>query len=180
MLAVTGYHTTIVQQLKKLIDEPIERIAWGNIETPIAERYVFAAGILYGKRSHEQTQTEWALSVQVNCIQVIQHCENILQRWVPAVVCVIGSQSAEQGSFDDTYATCKRIVHTYVMARKTRPEQRLICVSPPIIADSGMTMRRHDYPFILNERRTVMAKEVAAKVKELLYDSELRNAVVGM
>lgn len=177
MLAVTGYHTTIVQQLKKLIDEPIERIAWDCLDPPIAERYVFAAGILYNKPTQQQSQAEWFVSVTVNFAQVVQHCEDILRRGQPVSICIIGSQSAEQGSFDGTYATCKRAIHAYVRARKVSEGQRINCVAPTIIADSGMTMRRHDYPFVLNERRTVKASEVARLVYKQLYESTESNMI---
>jgi hypothetical protein len=54
-----------------------------------------------------------------------------------------------------------------------KPTQTVACVIPPIISDSGMTRRRHDYPAVLDARRTVSAKEVAEKVHWALFDDEL-------
>lgn len=177
MIAVTGYNTTILQELRKITAERMDRIHWDCIDPPVAARYVFAAGILYNKTTQEQTRQEWLTSVMVNFASVIQHCEDIFRRGEPATVCVIGSESAEKGCFDGTYATCKRALHVYVRARKMGTDQRITCVAPPIIADSGMTRRRHDYPVVLEERRTVPAAQVAHAVFRHLYDSDQSNIV---
>lgn len=180
MLAVTGYRTTIVQALKGMAAEDVIRIDSESDDVPVADRYLLAAGVMYSKPANEQTFDEWITSVRVNFTQVVRICEAIFSRPEPAVVCIIGSQSAEAGSYDGTYAACKRAVQEYVSVRKTQSGHRLVCVSPPIIADSGMTLRRHDYPLVLSERRTVTAQQVAEAVYRLLYRSDETNIIEAM
>lgn len=177
MLAVTGYGTTIVKELSQICGETIMRINYDDDELPIVDRYLFAGGVLYNKSGDEQTFDEWLVSVRVNFTNVVRMCEQIFMRKEPAAVCVIGSQSARTGSFDGTYAAAKRAIHDYVEARSTTRGHRLVCVAPTIIADSGMTRRRHDYPQVLKERRTVTARQVAEVVYRLLYQSDQTNII---
>jgi NADP-dependent 3-hydroxy acid dehydrogenase YdfG len=177
-LAVTGRGSTIVQELERLIPaERIERIdvELGRPDAVLsnivhADRYLLAAGILYSKHILAQSWVEMIESISVNLVNVIRICETILQRQDDARICVIGSESARAGSFDQTYAASKAAIHAYVMQRKTRPHQQLVCISPPIIADSGMTSRRHDFPQVLELRPHVYAIDVARVVKRALYD----------
>lgn len=168
MLAVTGFRTTIVQELAKLISDPIARISGPDI--PAANRFVFAAGVLHQKNILEQSEDDIAVSLTVNLIDVLQLCERILTTNRDARICVIGSVSAYRGSYDQTYAVAKAGVHAYSRFRDVLPTQQLTVVAPPIIRDSGMTLKRKDYPAVLKTRCTVSAAEVAAVVKRCLYD----------
>lgn len=165
MIAVTGSRTTIVQELAK--QEAIERIdgdlSWADCEFDIPEtdRYVLAAGMLVGKRIQEQSGVELLGTATVNLLNTVRLCETILDINARARIVVIGSESAFLGSYDQAYAVCKGGVCAYATWRKVGPEQTLAVICPPIISDSGMTMRRPDYPGILARRKTVTARYVA-------------------
>lgn len=178
MLAVTGYRTTIIQELAKLLpDEEIVRLdldlsdpACAFYRLPTAPRYVLAAGILHGRPINELLASDIIECLSVNLINVIRLCEMILEEQADARICIIGSESARRGSFDRLYAASKAGVHAYVQQRTTKPMQQLVCLSPPIISDSGMTRRRKDYPQVLDERSTCRAFDVAHAIKRVIYD----------
>lgn len=187
MLAVTGHGTSIVRELAKLVDEPFSRIGgsghqWfdSDFHVPQAERFVLAAGVLYGKPVAEQSVYEIATGLAVNLISPMRLCEQILSANDHARICVIGSESGFNGSYDEVYATAKAGLHNYVQTRKVLPTQQLVCVAPPIISDAGMTIRRDDYPEILKKRRTVTSQQVALIVKQLLYGPIISNRVERM
>ena len=187
MLAVTGYGTSIVRELSRLIDEPISRIGgsgsqWFDSDfiIPDAERFVLAAGVLYGKRVADQSVYDIATGLAINLISPMRLCEEILAKNDRARICVIGSESGFSGSFDDVYAAAKAGLHGYVLSRKVLPTQQLVAVAPPIISDAGMTMRRPDYPAILSKRKTVTSQQVAIVVHQLLYGPPVSNRVERM
>mgnify|MGYP003908889943 CR=1 FL=1 len=175
MLAVTGFRTSIVQELKRFIDDPIVRIGADlgrlncTLEFPPADRFVLAAGVLHQTQLIEQSPDEIMSSLAVNMINTVRLCELILKANDNARIVVIGSESADRGSFDTTYALAKAGVHAYARWKQVLPTQQLTVLAPPIIADSGMTRARKDYPEVLSRRRTVTAEAVARSVKSLLY-----------
>lgn len=179
MLAVTGRNTTIVAELARLLPgEDIVRInadlsdPHTPLDLPTAPRYVLAAGLLYNKKPIEQqTDSEILASLSVNCINAIRIVERVFAAQHDARICVIGSESAFKGCFDETYFLGKAALHSYVKARRTSLNQQLVCVSPDVISDSGMTRRRHDYPGVLTTRPMVTAREVAEVIKRALYDN---------
>lgn len=179
MIAVTGYRTTIVRELANLvapvevqrIDADLARLDARFVMPPRATRFVLAAGLLYAKPLRLQSVEEVVASLAVNMVNVVRLCETILDTVEDARVCVIASESAFSGSFDHTYAMGKAGVVTYVGARRVKRSQLLVAIAPPIIADSGMTERRHDYPEVLARRRHVFARDVAANVYRHLYES---------
>jgi NADP-dependent 3-hydroxy acid dehydrogenase YdfG len=189
MLAVTGLNTTIVQSYLQIRPEGVIRIeatpslshSSPVLKVPLADRYILAAGVLHQARLTKQTEKEIIESLSVNFINVIRICEEILSRYKCARICVIGSESGFNWSYDDTYAGAKAAVHRYVETRKIAATQPLVCVSPIIISDSGMTMRRNDYPDILDKRRTVTAMAVAEVISGLFSNEiDLNNTVVRM
>lgn len=189
MLAVTGLTTTIVQHYLSIRQEEVQRIeAFPSlahptpiIKVPFADRYILAAGILHQSRLHKQTEKEIIESLCVNFVNVVRICEYIFENYAKARVCIIGSESGVKWSFDDTYAGAKAAVHTYVATRRVTQLQQLVCVAPTIISDSGMTMRRKDYPDVLAKRRTVTAKQVAETISGLFSpEIDLNNTVVRM
>ena len=178
MLAVTGYKTTINQRLMKLLPSE-EFVRFGELtDYSSCERYMFAAGLMHSKGILDQTYAQIYESMRVNLIDVMRHCERVLELNKTARICVIGSESAILGSYDQIYAVAKAGLHAYVRTRRVLPTQSLACVAPPIIADSGMTSRRHDYPEVLEKRRTVKAAQVAALVVETLYSPVLLGRTV--
>lgn len=192
MLAVTGKTTTIVKEYMKLAKlddldvwpigaEPSLAELACHLVVPDADQFILAAGLLHQKRLHQQTGAEIRASVALNFVNVVRICETALEKNEAARICVIGSESAFGWSWDDTYAGMKAALHRYVEKRSLRGLQQLVCVSPPIISDSGMTTRRKDYPAILKRRPSVTASAVAKLVYELLNgDIDLNNVVVRM
>lgn len=169
MILCTGYGTTIVRSLATLTPEPIVRIdgdwKWSaaDFELPDGDRFVFAAGYLCGKRLVEQSGMETMTAFSVNCENVMRLCEAALERPSARIV-VIGSRSAIDGSYDLSYAVSKAAIHAYAQMRKLGPDQSLTVIAPPIISDSGMTMRRPDLVEVLATRRTVTSLDVAHEV----------------
>lgn len=165
---VTGYSTTICEELRRAGHETV-RIGGdlGAVNAPLdpgppeLEFFILAAGVLVGRAGHMQSSQEIAAAIRVNYLSTVRLCEAILASRPRASVVIIGSQSAERGSFDAVYALSKLGIHHYVTTRGLVFPYRLNCVSPGIIADSGMTRRRHDYPGVLTSRATVTAKAVA-------------------
>lgn len=176
MFIATGVGSTIVRELATLTGEEARRIE-GDLsqygtELAIPEgshRYVLAAGVLHGRLVSELTADEIRETLAVNLVSVVRICETVLKRDPKARICVIGSQSGSRWSFDALYALAKGAAHRYVEQRQTRCCQQLVAVAPPIIADSGMTMRRHDYPAVLATRPHCRAIDVARVVHRLLW-----------
>lgn len=176
MIAVTGRRTTIVRELE--LFEPIERIEGSRLPAGV-DKFVLAAGVLVGKRITELSPIEAYDTVYVNLISAMRLCERILDSVPTARICVIGSCSGIKGSYDTLYAAAKAGLHHYVKTRKVTERQQLVAVAPCIIADSGMTRRRGDYPQVLDEKPTVTAKEVANVVYGLLSISPaISNEIV--
>lgn len=154
-----------------------------------ADRYLITQGLIRSKHSSEQTQDEIAEGWAVNYGDVKQACEQILSANDRARICVIGSESGFRGSFDDVYAEAKAQLHAYVETRGLNsPRQQLVCVSPGVIEDAGMTLRRND-PDRLEQRRKghpqrrfLRSAEVARLVHFLLYVDQgyLSNTVIRM
>lgn len=176
MFAVTGKNSTIVQRLEQLTGEEGTRIAaglypmiWGHT-IPACERYVLAAGVLLGLPIAEIPLQKAFEVFAVNTWSVLTICEQVLDHNHRARICVIGTESVPNGSYDRLYAATKAGVHQYVLTRKVLPTQQLICVSPTIIEDSGMTQRRPDLEYVLAQRRTVRAIDVARVIHRVMWD----------
>lgn len=179
MIGVTGYRTTIVQELAKLVSVPVFRLnanlgQFGGVFVlpDYVDHFVLAAGVLRQAPIVEQSSFDVRISLAVNLVSVVRLCEVILAQRPHARICVIGSESGFKGSFDETYAMCKAAIHAYVTWKTVTDSQSLMCIAPPIIRDSGMTYRRNDYPAVIDSRRTVTAREVAEKVKSMLFDEQ--------
>lgn len=152
---------------------------------PCAERYLFAAGMLTPNRISDQPADEVSGLVQANMTAPMMLCEAALQH-PRSRVCVIGSMSGIDGSYNDTYAAAKAGLHHYVQHRRLGPQQQLVCVAPAIIEDAGMTWRRHDLDLVHARVRSepkgrlLRAEEIADVVRYLLYDASvmLTNCVL--
>lgn len=176
MLAVTGFRTSIVRALTARTGEPVERIH-ADLARPSTdflwpegcERFVLAAGILYPQQVHDLSAAAIIDALSVNLVNVMRCCEKILRSVPTARIVVIGSLSGREGSFDQLYAAAKAGVHCYVQTRLVQPPQLLACVAPTIVSDAGMTLRRADYPAVLNHRPTVTSMQVAEMVAAMLY-----------
>lgn len=179
MFAVTGKRTTIVQELEKLTGEEAARIDYGQLVAGEAlglnrdcTRVVLAAGVLWGKELGDMTDAQALECAHVNLVMPLRICEYFLKREPLIRICIVGSYSANAGSFDRIYAATKGGVAQYVHTRTLAPGQILCAVAPTIIIDSGMTRRRPDFQGLEERRNTVRALDVAAVIRVLLWETE--------
>jgi len=203
-IGVTGSRTTIVRELLAMVpDETVISIGRQSSDDVFADfagefdvtaipadldRYVFAAGLLTPRTLVEQTFAETAASFAVNLTSVIRMCEHLLANNPRARIAILGSESW-RGSFDTSYSLAKRALNAYVENRRlTFPDQQLVVVSPTIVMDAGMTIRRHDMDRVHRraeagpQRRLLDSVEVAQLVHYCLYVNRgsLTNTVVSM
>lgn len=187
-LIIVGYGSTISARLREIVDDDVTRATYDQLPLE-ADRYLFAAGVLIGKPVEELTAEERSRAMDVNFFGPIKACEEVFKANTRARVCVLGSESGITGSYDRAYAGSKAALHQYVTTRKcSSPEQQLVCVSPGIIDDAGMTTRRTDrinldrrrdnHP----KRRFVTAQEVARLIHFLLYIDRgyISNTIIRM
>jgi NADP-dependent 3-hydroxy acid dehydrogenase YdfG len=182
VVAITGETLIRIPRMLEATELPMyNRFARRQASIPGAPRYLLAAGVLTGKVVNDQTIAQINEAFWVNAAWPIKLCEQILAENPDARICVVGSQSATRGSFDQIYAASKAALHAYVLNRSTRSPQQLFAVAPGIIADCGMTLRRHDFPSVLRRRKTVTAEQVAKVIVRHLWDRSvdpLTNAIV--
>jgi len=152
-----------------------------------ASHYLFCQGLLRPKRMQDQTEAERIEGFEVNLDSIVRACDAVLATNENARICIIGSESAYKGSFDDVYAVSKMLIHSYVERRKLAPEQQIVAISPGIIEDAGMTTRRTDQDRLDFRRamhpmgRFLKAREVAELAHHLLFHQPyIRNTVIRM
>lgn len=181
MILVTGHRSTIVQALAQLMPhetiQPLRKRSsciWDLEDVPQDSRIVLAAGFMAGKPIAELTDEEVNLSRILNAEEPTMIATQALIELRAARICVIGSWSARTGSYDVAYAVWKAALHRWVerQAPRLEPPQQLCCVAPPIIADSGMTRRRADYPGVLERRPHCFAIDVARVIKAALFEAD--------
>jgi NAD(P)-dependent dehydrogenase (short-subunit alcohol dehydrogenase family) len=178
MLAVTGYGSRIVDEMRALLpaDEQVLRI--DDLADWSPDRYLLCAGILRPLQLYQQSVAQITESMLVNLIRPMQLCDLILERNDKARICVIGSESGYSWSYDGTYAAAKAALHRYVETKQIKPDQQLVCVAPSIISDCKMTLDRKDVENLERRReshpkkRFLMAAEVAKLIHFLLYIDE--------
>lgn len=191
MIAIRGARSRIAQALIALLPEGEAVAAIGRDEPlPLdADRYLFCNGLLLGKSRAAQSQAEIAATWEVNVWSVVKACEPVLAENPKARICVLGSESALAGSFDESYAAAKARLHRWVKSTPlTHPGQQLVAIAPSIIADTGMTMRRTDWDSLTERARChpkgrfLSAAEVARLIHFLLYVDEgyVTNTVIRM
>jgi NAD(P)-dependent dehydrogenase (short-subunit alcohol dehydrogenase family) len=191
-MIVRGGGSAIVAALYGLLNEQIYSVPRDvAIDQKIAldnDRFLFCAGVLRPKSIDEQTDAELEEGYRVNLWQVTDDCERILSANDKARICVIGSESAYNGSYDGVYADAKRSVHGYVERKQLKPGQQIVCISPGPIEDCGQFIRRLD-TWRTDERRArhpqkrfLKAIEVARLVHFVLYvdDGYLSNVVIRL
>ena len=178
MIAIRGYSSEIAQALIDILpmDEAVVNVPRDSCNVT-ADRHLFCQGVLYGKPSTEYLEYEIAACFRANYITVKRQCDQIFAANPTARVCVIGSESAFTGSYDDLYAASKAALHFYVEDKRKRlaPEQQLVCLAPSIIGDAGMTVRREDKDNLVSREtshpmgRFLTCDEVAQWIHFLLY-----------
>lgn len=189
MICVAGMNSVIIHALKR--QRPYDtfvRCGW-NLRSPDlqmgmlpnCDRFIYCAGVLFGHQVGEYTAAKAVEAFAVNYWNALQFCERALKINTAARICVIGSMSGIEGSFDEVYAGTKAALHLYCRTRAVRAPQQLVCVAPTIISNAAMTTRRPDFPKVLGVRASVRAEEVAAQVADLLWsDLLVSNYVVEM
>lgn len=188
-IVITGWRSQIAHEFRRIISSNEVSIHGEPLKThpPQAERYLFCQGLLWPKRASDQTEAEVRESIEVNCDSIIRWCELILQNNQIARICIIGSESGYRGSFDGTYAAAKAMIHRYVETRRVGEFQQLVAISPGIVEDAGMTLRREDKGRLARRRaehpkkRFLQSAEVASLARTLLYFQPfINNAIIRM
>lgn len=126
-------------------------------------------------------------TMMVNLIENIAFCDRLFEKNAKAKVCVIGSMSGFNGSYDMTYAASKAGLHMYVEKKELfYPSQHLVCVAPTIIEDSGMTQRRKDLAETKQRGRNrrlgrwLRAEEVAEVACFAIVQPSMCNTVIQL
>ena len=183
MLVMFGYGSKIAEAVRRRLDcrgEILENFRAALMDDPPldSERYLFCAGVLVGRPITEMYSDQVLSMLDVNFASVVRACEMILNANSKARICVVGSESGVYGSFDRVYAGSKAALHNYIETRRVAVEQQLVCISPSIVSDAGMTLRRTDT--LLAEReaehpkgRFMTCEEVAREIVHVLYGSSL-------
>lgn len=178
MLYINGNGSRIADEIRDMLDpdEGSMPLPTSRIPVSTGSRYLFCAGVLAGERIDEISAVGLADTWETNFALPAAAIETILKTDPLARIVVIGSESAITGSYDAAYAGAKAAMHRYVESRRVGPYQQLVCVSPSIIGDAGMTTRREDTETLEARRlahpkqRFCTAREVASLVKYLLYE----------
>lgn len=178
MTVITGWGSAIAVEFRK-IRPSIETVIRGRATAagfPMGEeRYLFCQGLLRQKPEAEQTPEEILEGMEVNYGSIVRSCIEILSTNESARICVIGSESGYLGSFDGVYAKAKADLHAFIESERIGPHQQLVGISPGIIEDAGMTIRRTDVETLDRRRAThpkgrfVRAAEVAYLANQLLF-----------
>lgn len=187
-IVLTGKRSAIVKALVPMLPESETRV-YARVDDEhfpflFHNRYFFCHGILYPKRGGEQTDEERKLSMDVNFHSTVRWCRKILSQNPYARICIMGSESAYRGSYDDTYAEAKMKLHGFVERTQLQPRQQLVAISCGIISDAGMTTRRADKANLdarrarSPKRRFVTSREVAMLAHDLLYRHEWVSSTV--
>lgn len=178
-IAINGGRSAIARTLvTHWLDprETVTQVPRGEDMPLDTHRYLFCQGLLRAKRADEQTAAESTESFEVNFEWIRRQCNAILAKNKHARICVIGSESGITGSYDGSYAGAKTLLHRYAESKQLiAPAQQLVCIAPTIIADAGMTQRRHDLDTVYARAkehpkgRWLQADEVAGLIHHVLY-----------
>lgn len=143
-LVVDNPRSSIVRELMQLLPGD-EQIATSPAHPWAADRYLFCGGFLAGETIAETSREDVARSYFENFSDIAATCDLIIENNAAARICIIGSESGEQGSYDMAYAGAKAAMHLYIRTKRLiAPAQQLVGISPGVIWNSGMTARRRD------------------------------------
>lgn len=142
MIFVRGAGSAIAQALAELV--AISPVPRGEAMPDDGEFYLFCAGSIRQVPIGQQLNVEAGETFKINAGQVIRECNHLVAFNDHARICVVGSEAAFTWSHDDAYAASKAALHRYVETKRLRtPAQQLVCVSPSIILNTGMTNARN-------------------------------------
>jgi len=187
---VTGASSTIITSYLEYMDDPEQFIHTSRDPFTLpwdCDRYILCAGVLHGKSLRELSRAQVNETMAVNFTDVARFCDVIFEHNKRAKICVIGSESGVNGSYNMAYAGAKAALHKYVETKilLTR-DQHLVCVSPTIIQNSGMTRRRKDSEEIFEKGkdrrlgRWLSSDEVARTIAFALAEPALSNTIIHM
>jgi NAD(P)-dependent dehydrogenase (short-subunit alcohol dehydrogenase family) len=149
------------------------------------DEYVIGHGVLVGETAGDILLSDAHDTLFVNFTSIVRFCDQLFSKNEKAKVCIVGSMSGEQGSYDMVYAGSKSALHTYVRHKKLdHPEQHLVCVAPWIIGDARMTTKREDYPQVCERGmqrrlgRWALSSEVARIMNFAINEPLLCNTVI--
>lgn len=177
-VCITGWRSRIAEEFRSLLPTG-EMVIRGNAtdaDMPLVGRYLFCQGLLIPKSRQDMTKAEQDETWHVNYVSIADKCDWILAENPCARICIIGSESGYRGSYNESYANSKQAIHDYVESKRTGPGQQLVAISPGIIADAGMTTRRHDKGNLQRRclehpmKRFLRSREVAEMANTLLYE----------
>lgn len=155
-------------------------------EVPLdCDLYLLCHGLLRDRKMQDQSEAERRQGWHMNLESHSRIIDRLVRENDRARICVIGSESAYRGSFDDTYAAAKMLLHDYCKRKVLRtPGQQLVVISPGVISDCGMTTRRKDLDRLEARRRAhpmqrfLTAREVAEMAATLLLDQPYISSTV--
>jgi NAD(P)-dependent dehydrogenase (short-subunit alcohol dehydrogenase family) len=147
--------------------------------------YLICNGSLYGSKIPDLTQEQIDEVNRVNYSDIAIACDIIFDSNPLAKICIVGSISGEQGSYDMAYAGAKAALHLYVRTKRLKhPAQNLVCVAPWFIQDAKMTTKRPDFGQMLERGkkrrvgRWALSREVARIARFAMNEHLLCNTVI--
>ena len=176
-IGISGSGSAIASEFLKALDsdEPVHKASIGDLGL-LHDRYLICTGYLAGKAIGDQGPVEVHDCFDLNFAWIAAKCDAILNINKQARICIIGSHSGIEGSFDMAYAGAKAAMHLYIEKKPLRfPDQMLVGLAPHIICDAGMTQRREDYADCMErglktrQQRWLSSAEVAMMAYDVLY-----------
>jgi NAD(P)-dependent dehydrogenase (short-subunit alcohol dehydrogenase family) len=190
MIGIAGGQSSIAREFIALLPDGEEPYVDRLNEMPFdLDRYLICTGFLAGKAISCIDPEEANLTWRKNFVDIARFCDRLFIVNPRARVCVIGSESGFEGSFDMAYAGAKAALHLYVETKRLKsPEQQLLAIAPCIISDSNMTQRRNDLRACeargaaTRHERWLTAREVAVQAHQALFIAScfLSNTVIRM
>lgn len=188
MLGIAGYSSNIAQAFLGLEPTGFQfksaRLEYLALD---CDEYLICSGVLHGIAITGMGEAAVDETFRVNFTEVVQFCDSLFDENDKARVCVIGSESGVNGSYDMAYAGAKAALHLYVETKRLRTKhQHLVCVSPALIENAGMTTRRNDLEDVVARgekrrmQRWLKAEEVARVAHFALKEPALSNTIIHM
>lgn len=190
-IGITGWNSKISMEFRHLYSdcEMCERIEWknSNFDPQRYKRYLLCHGLLIPKNSGSMSRIEIEKIFESNFYSFTKICSRIFDNNAKARVCIITSESAYRGSYNEAYSGSKLLLTKYIQKMKLEfPEQSLFGISPGIIEDAGMTTRRTDHYNLQRKRlahrqkRFVTSAEIARVVDACLNTTFVSGTIVRM
>lgn len=138
----------------------------GAFDPSCFDFFLINIGLLQGCHIIDSDLDSALLSYQTNCLSIVRLVEELLRAKFDAKILIIGSESAEKGSYDTSYFLGKAALTAFVLERQVSSDQQLNIVSPSMIEDGGMTLMREDQ-WNVDRARQAHPKGALLTLKEL-------------